>query len=283
MLFPGLRQNEDLRSLFFMACCTFLFIIPYLITISGFSAFIWVLAASFFCFVTSIINHNHQHLGIAKNDSINKGISFYLSLLRGHSAYSIRLAHNANHHRYNCREEDWIRPSLAGSGAGIVRLFRFVYKSSQEMTRGKNIEEGSFYKAKDKRQLRLERWGLRILAVILLLINWQVTLLFTFIPWVIGVFSLIAINLMQHDQCDFTSRYNHSRNFVSRFGNWFLLNNGYHTVHHLYPKSHWSDLPELHQEKVEPHIKPELDEPSLLRFLIKNYGFGPTRILAIEH
>jgi O-acetylhomoserine/O-acetylserine sulfhydrylase-like pyridoxal-dependent enzyme len=40
------------------------------------------------------------------------------------------------------------------------------------------------------------------------------------------------INLIQHDACDIASDWNHSRNFVGPVFNWFMMNNGYHTIHH---------------------------------------------------
>ncbi len=274
MALIALRQKQDIRSILILVACTVLFVAPYFISLSGLPAFLWISASSFLCFIASIINHNHQHLGISKHNFINGCISLYLSLLRGHSAYSIRLAHNANHHRYNCSEEDWIRPRLAGSGAGIIRLFRFVYCAGTEMAKGKKSEEANFYKGSDKKQLLLERWSVRILAIALLILNWKVSLVFVFLPWFIGVFCLIAINLLQHDGCDFDSKFNHSRNFLNPLGNWFLLNNGYHTVHHLYPQLHWSELPQKHNEKIKPYMVASLDENSLFKFFFKHYGFS---------
>ena len=36
--------------------------------------------------------------------------------------------------------------------------------------------------------------------------------------------------------------YNGARNFVGPVINYLTFNNGYHTIHHMYPTMHWSRL-----------------------------------------
>src|SRR5207248_11772882 len=81
---------------------------------------------------------------------------------------------------------------------------------------------------------------------------------------------ILAINHVQHDGCDPDSTYNHSRNFVGRWLNWWVFNNGYHTAHHLRPGLHWSQLPALHAE-IRDCIDPTLERRSLLLAAVEFY------------
>ena len=80
---------------------------------------------------------------------------------------------------------------------------------------------------------------------------------------------IIGINLLQHQDCDVASKFDHSRNVTGRLTNWLLLNNGFHTAHHLRPALHWSRLPEFHRHHVRPHINPALDHPGILALVIE--------------
>ncbi|MGB1276853.1 MAG: fatty acid desaturase, partial [Nannocystaceae bacterium] len=82
---------------------------------------------------------------------------------------------------------------------------------------------------------------------------------------------ILRINLIQHDRTDTASEWNHSRNFVGRWFNWIMCNNGYHTIHHNRAGLHWSELDAAHNREVVPRIHPSLDEPSMVRYLLRTY------------
>ena len=120
----------------------------------------------------------------------------------------------------------------------------------------------------------------RLYAVyaVLLVIDWKAFLLYVFLPHKYAAWGIITMNLIQHDGCDPKSEWNHSRNFTGKLVNWFTLNNGYHTIHHITPGLHWSLLPAAHAEQVQPHIHPELDQPSLLAYLWRTFGWPGKRL-----
>ena len=67
---------------------------------------------------------------------------------------------------------------------------------------------------------------------------------------------ITMINFVQHDGCEVDPSHrgvNFARNFTGSWFNFFTLNNGYHTIHHLKPGLHWSVLPAHHARTVKPH------------------------------
>ncbi|PZP52430.1 MAG: hypothetical protein DI598_00575, partial [Pseudopedobacter saltans] len=69
-------------------------------------------------------------------------------------------------------------------------------------------------------------------------------------------------------------KYNHSRNFVSKFTNFMMFNNGLHTVHHNKASLHWSLLPEAHAQ-IKHLIHPKLNQSVIVFYLVKTYLFAP--------
>jgi fatty acid desaturase len=93
------------------------------------------------------------------------------------------------------------------------------------------------------------------------------------IPAFFANWSMIFINYIQHVHTDPWSEHNHSRNFVSKLGNWLVFNNGYHTAHHESAGLHWSKLAEAHS-KIAHRIDPELNQSSIFGFCLKAYLLG---------
>jgi len=108
----------------------------------------------------------------------------------------------------------------------------------------------------------------------LLILDWRRALLFFFIPQQFALFSIQVVNYLQHIETDAYSDWNHSRNFVSKTLNLLLFNNGYHTVHHLKPGLHWSELPRFHAQHVG-KIHPSLLQESWMRYVGHTYFVRP--------
>jgi fatty acid desaturase len=84
---------------------------------------------------------------------------------------------------------------------------------------------------------------------------------------------VLIFNYVQHIHADEESEFNHSRNITGPVLNFILLNNGYHTAHHISPGIHWSQLKEKH-EAIAGKIDPRLNERSFLWFLFRTYILG---------
>lgn len=266
-----LNHGEDVRSIVFVSITLLLLLMPFAIDVSPVWVVPWLLAGSLFCFSSWIINHNHVHTCLFQDARLNVVFELLLTLARGHSSAGVILAHNFNHHVHNGDNNDWIRPQLAGSGPGILRLLRFIVAAVGSMARGRRLADVELLPPDIRRRLYQERMLLWVFVPVLLLLDVKTFFLFVAIPWVLGVTLLIGVNLLQHDGCRPGSQFDHSRNFTGRTGNWFFFNNGYHTAHHMHPALHWSRLPQWHREHVAPAIDGELEQRSILRYLFHNY------------
>jgi fatty acid desaturase len=111
------------------------------------------------------------------------------------------------------------------------------------------------------KQRRIEQIIVFGTTLILILLNWRRWIWFALLPQFYAKYCILSLNLLQHDGCDITSKYNFARNFTGSILNYLCFNNGYHTVHHLYPGLHWSVLPQKHKELLGPHIAPSLEDP----------------------
>src|SRR5215813_11621191 len=109
---------------------------------------------------------------------------------------------------------------------------------------------------------------------LVLLLDWRKALLFYVLPQQFALFVIQVFNYVQHVEADETSAWQHSRNFVSPVLNRLLFNNGYHTVHHLKPGVHWSELPKLHAGHAH-KIHPWLLQRSWWRFMFWTFILRP--------
>jgi fatty acid desaturase len=92
-------------------------------------------------------------------------------------------------------------------------------------------------------------------------------------PALFTLWAIMFTNYIQHVHADPWSRHNHSRNFVSPLNNFFVFNNGYHTVHHEHPGVHWSKYPALHAE-IAHEIHPALNEGTIVGYTFRVYVLG---------
>ena len=224
-----------------------------------------LIASMLLVFIGCIINHNHQHHPTFVHRTSNALFGMLITLAIGVPASVIVAMHNLNHHVHNNNERDhvrativdfrwrWLNPLLFP----FVALSRFAKEKASVMRQWKISRPGLY------QQLTAERVVLYPMLVVLLIFKPVPTLLYLAVPYLFGQWAILAINHLQHVGCETGSKYNHSRNFVGRWGNWWFFNNGFHTAHHLRPGLHWSKLPEYHA-RIEQHIQPQYNCRSLI-------------------
>jgi len=222
----------------------------------------------FMFFTTAVISHNHNHLGIWRSKTLNLFTSYVIALFYGHPAIGWVPTHNQVHHKYNNGPEDSSRSPKLFKGNHLLAILVYPLLTNLEQTK-----EIRAYVAGLRTRDRAAFWSAIFeyvvffgTMIVLFVLDWRRTLLFLFIPQQVALFGIQAVNYLQHIETDAASEWNHSRNFVSRTLNILLFNNNYHTIHHLKPGVHWSELPALHAKHAA-KIDPQLLVPSWLGYV----------------
>jgi fatty acid desaturase len=188
--------------------------------------------------------------------------------------------HNFSHHKYTQQPKDAIRTTKARFKINILNQLLFFFIMSGDILKGEiafakkmRTENPQWF-----RQYLAEMIAVMGLKIFLIFYNWKCAVLFVLIPHQFAAWGIVGTNYFQHDGCDEAHPYNHSRNFTSRFLNFFLFNNGFHGAHHEKPNLHWSLLPAYHEKNIAPHIHPSLNRVSLFPYLIEAHIYPGKRV-----
>jgi beta-carotene hydroxylase len=262
-----LKYKADIKTIAYFFITTALFVYQWHY---GFNWIVYIIYLHFAVSV-SVISHNHNHVNIWTNKALNLLTDWWLTVFYGMPIFAWIPTHNRNHHRYNNKLEDTTRTYRHTENNDFMSLIQYPSISGYNQ-----LKEGVFpymrdLKAKNPQQYR-ENWMQLVVLVIWLavffILDWQKALLFVLIPQQVSQFMVITFNYVQHVHADEESEYNHSRNFMGV--NFFLFNNGYHTVHHQRASMHWSETPAAHK-KIEHLISPDLIEQSFWGYLFRTY------------
>lgn len=274
LLLPRLRYRADWRTLGFVVAALVLLggawsgWLRHPLAVAG----SWLLA-----FVCCIIAHNHMHRPVFYARLWNGMFQVVLMFGSGQPPTGIITAHNERHHVHPDTAHDFVRTSLVGSRWNFVNLVTFPFLSVATMMREKPADLSRWKTLRPRlyRQAVLERTVFYTALVLLAALDWRSTLLFLVLPWLGAQLALVGVNLLQHQDCDTASEYDHSRNVTGFPANWILLNNGYHTAHHLRPALHWSLLPDFHRRHVVPRMNPALDHRTFSGLLVERLRRPP--------
>jgi beta-carotene hydroxylase len=268
-----LKYKADIKSLIFMAITTALFAWQWYHGFDFSSVTFWLIYIVYlhFSVTVSVMTHNHNHINMWTSKPLNLLTDWWLTVFYGMPIFVWIPTHNRNHHRYNNKEGDVTRTYRHTEDNNFVSLIQYPTISGVNQMRESIIPYMSELKAKNPKQYR-ENWiQLGVLAawmLIFLIWNWKKALFFVVIPQQVAQITVIVFNYVQHVHADEESEYNHSRNFM--WVNFLLLNNGYHTIHHMRANLHWSEAPAGHA-KIAHLIDPELTEKSFWGYLFRTY------------
>ena len=245
------------------------------VDVFSFSFVLYLIPACALCFICSVINHNHVHHKTFRSEAANRIFETLLTAARGHTSATVWLPHNRNHHHLNGADGDWITPKHVNQSQNLKALVTYVFKSMVTMRRKRKLDEVSVPRSIQKKQNWQRRW-LFLFIISLLIIDPISAVAVVGLPWFFGAALLVGVNLFQHAECDPTSDFEGSRNFVGEFENWLFFNNGLHTAHHLYPSVHWSEIPLAHA-KISKKIPDHLIRKSLVFYVLTQIlGKGET-------
>lgn len=272
ILWP-LRYTADLRTLTFVVVLNILFVLQWLniARATGLVVLTYVLAV-----VALVVKHNHMHSPTFRGQALNRAFELWLSVLTAQTCSGIITSHNVLHHGKNNTNVDFVRCSLVRYRSNFLNLLTFFFASVGAMYRNKPADLDNWRETRPTLywQAIAERTLTYGSLVLLVLLDWRSTLSYCVGPWLFAQWFLVTINLLQHQDCDFESHINHSRNITGRFANWLLLNNGYHAAHHMFPAAHWSKLQIIHERVIAPHVNSALNERSLWLCMLRRFILG---------
>jgi beta-carotene hydroxylase len=273
------RVTADWRALLWVlvlmpAAATLQFVYPHL---AG-----WMLPVSMYlAYSAGVLAHNHNHTPVFANRRVNAVYATVISFFYGYPTFGWIPTHNENHHRFVNRAGDvtatWRHTR---SNTAWTAFVYFFYSAAWQAP----LIAGYL-----RRVRRLSPRGylwllgqyvivfgghLAALALAVSLYGGKTGALVYFsalgIPAGGALWGLMFTNYVQHVDCDETSKWNHSRNFVSGWMNFLVFDNGFHTVHHQRANLHWS-LARAAHAAVAHQIDPRLFESSIASYCWKAY------------
>jgi beta-carotene hydroxylase len=245
----------------------------------------WMLPISMYlAYSAGVLAHNHNHVPVFSNRRANAVYATFISFFYGYPIFAWIPTHNENHHRYVNREGDvaatW-RHTKEDSAWKAFTYFFFSAAAQSPLT-------AAYLRRVRRRSASAFAWLLGQyvlvfgghLAALALAVALHGPRLGAFvyasalgIPAAGALWGLIFTNYVQHVGCDPASRYDHSRNFTSRWMNFFVFDNGFHTVHHDRANLHWTRARAAH-EAIAHKIDPRLNESSIPDYCWKTYVLG---------
>lgn len=251
----------------------------------------WMLPISMYlAYAAGVLAHNHNHVPVFTSRRANAGYATLISLFYGYPIFAWIPTHNENHHRYVNREGDVTATWRHTSRNTAWTAFSYFFYSA--------AWQAPLTAAYLRRVRRLSvRAWLWLLAQYVLVFGGHAVALGVAIhlhglrtgslvyasalgiPAAGALWGLIFTNYVQHVECDPGSRYNHSRNFTSRWMNFLVFDNGFHTVHHERANLHWSRARAAH-EAIADRIDPRLNESSISDYCWKTYVLGGSVVAA---
>lgn len=269
-----LRYQADLRSIFFMILTTGLLILLWQMG-AALSWWVWIplyLLQLLMAVSVSVITHNHKHLSIWKNKFMNIMTDNWLTMFYGFPVFGWEPTHMNNHHVHVNTEEDYTRTHRYTEKNNLFTLLTYPSISSRFqmgpvkdyfMSRWNVSKKKFFYNT-------LQIIFLVAFIAVAFILDWKKALIYVIIPQQISVYSVLIFNYIQHVHADEETQYNNSRNMTGAFLNFVLINNGYHTAHHISPGAHWSKLKEKHY-KLEDKIDPSLNENNFGWYILRTF------------
>jgi beta-carotene hydroxylase len=243
---------------------------------------LWLLPLGLYCsYCAGVLTHNQTHCSVFARRAPALLYSAWLSIFYGCPIAAWIPTHVLNHHRFPNREPDVTRTHRLSGAHNLWQALRYTLVSGTwqfplvlEYARRVRRKQNQKWRDVCVQASTLFGAQLALCALALWLHGPRVGLgtyaLSVLLPALLAPHFMYFTNYMQHVHCDAASPDNYCRNFVSPIANWLLFQNGYHTVHHDQPNTHWSLYPALHAARQQ-RIHPSLNVRSMLGFCVENY------------
>ncbi|WP_225728268.1 MULTISPECIES: fatty acid desaturase [unclassified Nocardia] len=191
--------------------------------------------------------HMHTHRPLFVSRRANRVVDLMCCLPATLTAAEMREVHVLNHHRFNDGPGDVTSTEGRDSGLRAVWYwFRYGTVVKSHTVRMIFAANPSDNRRKRRYQFIIDLTLTLAVAVgICYVAGWERFLLFWFVPFLItqvnsGYFAWLT-HAPARGYADDPSK---SLNTAGNILNFFIFNQGYHSVHHRYPGVHWSQIPE---------------------------------------
>ena len=275
-----LRYRADIKTLIFVAIYFGLVAVQWVYAPRHLALAIPLLVLTcWFSFFGAVATHNTVHAPVFHQRWANRLFQVALTLTYGHPVSAYVPGHNLSHHKHTQSRKDVMRTTKVAYRWNLLNGLLFMSRVGKDIF----FADMRYFKAMYRRnppwfrQMIFEAVVFIGAMAALIALDYKKFLLYVLVPHQYAAWGIITMNLLQHDGCDENSEYNHSRNFVGKLVNWFIYNNGFHSIHHHHPGLHWSLAPEAHAREIAPHIHPNLDQKSLLAYLWRTFGWPGKR------
>ena len=276
-----LRYRADIKTLVFVAIYFALVVVQWIFAPTQlWIAIPLVVLTCFFSFFGAVATHNTIHSPVFHQRWLNRLFQLVLTLTYGHPVSAYVPGHNLSHHKYTQSRKDVMRTQKIRFSWNLLNLIFFQPTVVKDILKA----DMRFFAAMRKRnkpwfnQMLLESAVFLVTMGALLALDWKKFVFYILIPHQYAAWGIVTMNFLQHDGCDQDSEFNHSRNFVGKFVNWWVYNNGFHGIHHKHAGMHWSLTPEAHAKEIAPYIHPELDQKNFAVYLWRTFIWPAKRM-----
>ncbi|MSQ04340.1 MAG: fatty acid desaturase [Myxococcales bacterium] len=274
-----LKQLADVRTLAFVASWYGLLAMCWTLPLGWWTVPL-VATMCVLSFLCAVITHNTIHVPMFTSRPLNLVFQVVLTLCYGHPVSAYVPGHNLSHHRYIQTRKDVMRTTKLRYRWNLLNQLLFLPGVAPAIIKADMDFARAMYKQRPRwfQQFCIE-WAVFIaMNAVMLGLDWQRFLLFIFLPHNYAAWGIVGMNFAQHDGCDVTHPYNHSRNFTGRLVNWLTFNNGLHGIHHLHPNLHWSLAREAHDREIAPFLHPNLAQPNMLVWIWHSFFWPGVRL-----
>lgn len=228
---------------------------------------------------TNYVLHLHIHRPFTSNKTANTLLDLSLASVSGMTASNWRIQHLYGHHH----GKDLLfrgSPTWELEKFTPLRALSFCFRSIGPTFWRPYLESFRLGILSNVKQPINYRWAfiehtlLVIFLCLLATVNLKLTLFYVLPLYALTYFISRYVDYLNHYGCDENSDnvYEHSNNCLCPIFNMFTHNFGYHTVHHIRPSAHWTELPELYQQ-IEDRIPARCKKRFSWSFLLLPYHF----------
>ncbi len=248
----------------------------------------WMLPISMYlAYSAGVIAHNHNHSPTFVGRRTNALFSMWISFFYGYPVFAWIPTHNQNHHKFVNGPGDATSTQRMTRENGLVAAITFPFASAVAQS---PLTARFLGRAKQRNPRAYETYvvqhvvvfgGHAAACVLAMALHGAVRgggvyVSSLGIPAAGALWGLMFTNYVQHVDCDPASRWRRSRDFVSSWMNFFVFDNGFHTVHHEQAGMHWSQSRAAHA-RIAHLLDPRLEERSIASYAFKTYVLGAWR------